>query len=143
MNTTPQTLDRLCTFYEQLTLEDVARFDDYYAQNAYFKDPFHTVHQLSDIQSIFRHMFHVAPDAKFFMLQQFVNDNSAMVIWQMQLSVSKKHLTINGTTHFEFNDDGCVVLHRDYWDSGEELFAKLPMIGRPTRWLMKQFSALK
>lgn len=138
-----QALERYCAFFEGLTRQDIARFEQIYATNARFKDPFHEVHELAQIQAIFAHMFQVAPDARFIIHQQFVNGQSAMITWTMMLTVRSQAMSIKGSTHLAFDDQGLVILHRDYWDTGEELFSKLPIIGAPMRWLMKQFSALK
>lgn len=138
-----QALERYCTFFEALTPADIARFEQVYAHNARFKDPFHDVNELSQIQAIFVHMFKVAPDARFIIQQRFTNEHSAMIIWTMMLSVRGQPMNIKGSTHLGFNEAGLVILHRDYWDTGEELFSKLPYIGAPMRWLMRQFSALK
>jgi hypothetical protein len=140
---TQERLDDLCAFYESLTHDDVALFSDFYAHDAQFKDPFHEVGHLEDIQTIFKHMFVVAPDAKFHITHRFSHEQTAMMIWQMTMTVAKRQLAINGTTYFEWNDHGLVRVHRDYWDASEEMFAKLPFIGAPTRWLLRQFSAFK
>lgn len=136
-------LDRYCAFFEQLLPSDIERFDQIYAPNVRFKDPFHDVCELTQIQTIFAHMFSVAPDARFIIQQSFTNETSAMIIWTMTMTVRQQAISIQGSTHLVFDEQGLVTLHRDYWDTGEELFSKLPYIGAPTRWLMRQFSALK
>jgi steroid delta-isomerase len=47
----------LVAFFEGLCPEAVARFPEYYASDAYFKDPFNEVRGLEPIQRIFAHMF--------------------------------------------------------------------------------------
>lgn len=138
-----QALERYCSFFEGLKKDDIARFGHIYAHNARFKDPFHDVNELAQIQAIFAHMFSVAPDARFIIHQKFYDDYSAMITWTMMLTVGSQAMSIKGSTHLGFNEAGLVILHRDYWDTGEELFSKLPYIGVFMRWLMKQFSALK
>lgn len=44
---------------------------------------------------------------------------------------------IHGISHLRFDDDGKVNNHRDYWDTGEELYAKLPLIGGAVRLLQR------
>lgn len=137
-----QALEHYCTFFEALTPTDIHRFDQIYAHNARFKDPFHDVNELAQIQAIFAHMFSVAPDARFIIHQKFYHEQSAMITWTMMLTLRRQPMSIKGSTHLGFNEAGLVILHRDYWDTGEELFSKLPYIGAPMRWFMKQFSAL-
>jgi steroid delta-isomerase len=42
---------------------------------------------------------------------------------------------IRGASWLEFDTEGRVTLHRDYWDAAEELYEKLPGIGTLLRWL--------
>jgi len=48
---------------------------------------------------------------------------------------------IRGVTHLKFGTDGKVNYHRDYWDAAEELYMKLPVIGRLMRGLRKILAA--
>jgi hypothetical protein len=48
---------------------------------------------------------------------------------------------IRGATHLRFAADGRVIAHRDYWDSGEELFSRLPLVGTLVNWLRRRMSA--
>jgi hypothetical protein len=43
-----------------------------------------------------------------------------------------------GGSHLVLDADGCITLHRDYWDAAEELYEKLPVVGRVMRWLKAQ-----
>jgi hypothetical protein len=36
--------------------------------------------------------------------------------------------------------DGRIAYHRDYWDTGEELYAKLPVIGIAIRFLRRKLA---
>jgi hypothetical protein len=49
---------------------------------------------------------------------------------------------VRGATQLAFDPhSGLVVLHRDYWDTGEELYARLPLLGAVMRWLRRRGSA--
>jgi len=45
---------------------------------------------------------------------------------------------VRGATHLRFDAAGKVVLHRDYWDAAEELYAKLPLLGVLMRGLQRR-----
>ena len=49
-------LDRLIAFYHHLTPESVERFSEFYAADAYFKDPFNEVRGIDAIKHIFTHI---------------------------------------------------------------------------------------
>lgn len=40
-------------------------------------------------------------------------------------------------SHLRFDAAGKVCYHRDYWDTGEELYEKLPLLGLGARLLRR------
>ena len=140
-----KTIDDLVHFYEHLTPESVTHFSDYYAENAYFKDPFNEVSGLLPIQNIFSHMFHQISEPRFVVLERLVDTNGAMLVWELHFCTRflKRGETqvIRGVSHLKFNAVGKVVWHRDYWDAAEELYTKLPVIGCLVRGLKKMMTS--
>ncbi|MFO1204514.1 MAG: nuclear transport factor 2 family protein [Burkholderiales bacterium] len=65
-------LDELLRYYESLTAQSVARMGDFYAADAYFKDPFNEVRTLPDIQAIFARMFEVVELPRFAITERIV-----------------------------------------------------------------------
>ncbi len=43
-------------------------------------------------------------------------------------SYKEKLLKIHGSSHLKLNYEEKIVYHRDYWDVGEELLLKIPLI---------------
>lgn len=142
---TPATLDALINFYETLSPESVSRFSHFYADDAYFKDPFNEVRGLTAIERIFTHMFRQVSEPRFCITERVVDAGGAMLVWEFHYRVrlwgrSKAQL-MRGVSHFKFDASGKVVWHRDYWDAAEELYAKLPGIGCIMRRLQKTLAA--
>ena len=138
-------LDRLIAFYNELTPGKVERFPDFYATDAYFKDPFNEVRGLPAIQNVFAHMFRQLAEPRFVIVDQVVDENGAMLVWEFHYRLTffgreQKHL-IRGASHLKFSAEGKVVWHRDYWDAAEELYASLPFIGGLMRALKKRLTA--
>ena len=48
---------------------------------------------------------------------------------------------VRGATRLDLAPDGRVLRHRDYWDTGEELFARLPLIGPLLGLLRRRMAA--
>ena len=46
--------------------------------------------------------------------------------------------TVRGGSHLVLAEDGRIRAHRDYWDAAEELYEKLPILGRLMRWLRRR-----
>jgi hypothetical protein len=61
--------------------------------------------------------------------------------WDFLIDRPDGTLTVHGATQLTFAPDGRVSVHRDYWDTAEELYAKLPVIGVLVRWLTRKLSS--
>ena len=48
---------------------------------------------------------------------------------------------MRGGSHLQYGPDGRITLHRDYWDTAEELYEKLPGVGILMRWLKRRASS--
>ena len=138
-------LASLIQFYHELSPESVARFPEFYSADAYFKDPFNEVRGLASIQRIYSHMFNQVGEPRFVVAESIVAENGAMLIWEFnfQLKLWGKSQTqiMRGVSHLRFDTDGKVNFHRDYWDTGEELYMKLPAIGTLMRGLRRVMAA--
>ncbi len=141
----PLPLPSLIAWFENLSLQTIDQIDTVYAANACFKDPFNSVEGIDAIRNVFLHMFRQVDAPRFRVSKQFLGEHSAMVLWTFHFiprrPLPKQPFTIQGTTHFLFDASGKIVLHRDYWDTAEELYAKLPLLGPLVKRLLRLASA--
>jgi hypothetical protein len=137
--------DPLIRFYHELSIDSVARFPEFYSEDAYFKDPFNEVRGLPAIQRIFTHMFSQVGEPRFVVTGRVVDDGGAMLIWEFYFRVRLwgrgETQVMRGVSHLKFAADGKVNYHRDYWDTGEELYMKLPALGTLMRGLRRALAA--
>lgn len=137
--------DRLIDFYENLTPARVADLPEFYADNAYFKDPFNEVQGVGAIQGIFIHMFRQLDAPRFVVTSRIVDPGGIALVWEFHYHTRRWGKTrpnlIRGISHMKFDAGGKVIFHRDYWDAAEELYAKLPLIGHLIAALQKMLSA--
>lgn len=131
----------LAAWYETLTPESLARVGEHYAANAWFKDPFNEVGGLDAIRRVFAHMFETLEEPRFRVLERVVNDEAALLTWEFSFRLRGRELQVRGASHLKYNGRGKLVYHRDYWDTAEELYAKLPLVGALMRWLRRRLSA--
>ncbi len=135
-------VQRLVHFYEQLKPEDLPRLPEIYAPEARFKDPFNEVQGLAAIERIFAHMFTSLDQPHFVVSERIVQNQQCFLVWEFRFRFQRfdtqSWQTVRGGTHLQFNDDGLVTLHRDYWDAAEELYEKLPLVGGLMRWLKRR-----
>lgn len=132
-------LDKLCAYFDRLSVATLDELGDFYAPDARFKDPFHEVTGVAAIRAILAHSFAKLPDARFKVNGRFPGENGdAMILWRMDFTMpmTREQTAIVGATHLEFDAAGRVTLHRDYWDAAEELYGRLPVL----RWLMRRLA---
>ena len=131
-------------YFEQLTLANVDQLGRFFHAEARFKDPFNEVQGLPRIQHLFRHMFAQVNSPRFVIHQVVAEGRQCFLTWDFcfeRRSGTNDTLTVRGATHWQFDSDGLITNHRDYWDAAEELYEKLPLLGRLMRWLRRQASA--
>lgn len=136
-------MQRVVDFFEAVTLETAAReLPHLYSRDAYFKDPFSEVSGLDKIIPIFTHMFRQVENPRFTVTSTVLQGNSAFMTWDFLFHMkrfSREEQCIHGATHFQFDAEGLVNYHRDYWDAAEELYEKLPVLGAMMR-VLKQIA---
>lgn len=137
-------LARAIAFFEQISPSDVARLDEIYAADAYFRDPFNEVFGVAAIARVYANMFEQLDDCRFVVADTIADDKAALLIWDFTFRIRRwrphKVQTIHGASHVRFTADGKIGYHRDYWDTAEELYAKLPLIGSVMRFLRRRLS---
>jgi steroid Delta-isomerase len=138
-------VDTLIQFFETLSPGTLARIPDFYSDDARFKDPFNDVRGAAAIQRIFTHMFTQLSEPRFVVGERVVDAGGAVLVWEFHFGVrvwgNVRTQVIHGVSHLRFAADGKVTCHRDYWDTGEELYMKLPVLGLLMRALRGRLAA--
>ena len=134
-------LDELLAWYGALSMASLARIGEHYHPRARFKDPFNDVEGIAAIGRVFEHMFQTTESPRFIIREQLADGGRAFVTWDFEFGIKGRRHSVHGATRFAFDAAGLVTEHRDYWDAAEELWQKLPLIGRPVAWLRRRFQA--
>ncbi len=135
-------VQRVVQFFSTLSPASVAQLGDYYAPNAYFKDPFNEVRGVPAVQKIFEHMYIALDNPHFVVTDQVLQGSQCFLVWDFKFRFrrfdTQTEQVVQGTSHLRFSPDGKISFHRDYWDAAEELYEKLPLVGSLMRWLKKR-----
>lgn len=137
-------MQRVIQFFETLSPADVPKIRQIYHAQARFKDPFNDVRGVLAIEGIFAHMFKQVQGPRFTVIAVVPHGDEVFLTWDFHFTTrgrGARALRIHGASHLQFDTDGQVLLHRDYWDAAEELYEKLPLLGRLMRWLKRQSAA--
>jgi steroid delta-isomerase len=135
-----QALPRIVAFFEGLKVQDLGALQQIYAADARFKDPFNEVQGLRAIEAIFAHMFTTLDLPHFAVIDRMAHGQQAFLTWDFRFRFKGDGAwqTIHGATRLQFDAQGLVVEHRDYWDAAQELYEKLPVLGTLMRWLKRR-----
>ena len=135
-------LDQLVRYFESITEATLPQLRDFYATDAYFKDPFNEVRSVADIERIFGHMYVSLHDPRFLIKTRIEQGDQAFLAWDFTFRIKryKPDVTqsIRGGSHLRWDATGKVCFHRDYWDAAEELYEKLPVVGAFMRFLKRR-----
>lgn len=138
-------VEQAVIFFETLTPQSVEQLAALYTPEAYFKDPFNEVHGMAEIQRIFRHMYVVLHEPHFVVTARVVEADQCFLTWEFRFRFRRFNPQINqtvrGASHLQFNPEGRIHFHRDYWDAAEELYEKLPFLNRLVRWVKKKINS--
>lgn len=138
------TLDDIVRYFDTMSPESVVHLGLVYTEDAFFKDPFNEVRGLHAIEDIFRRMYVPLIDPRFAVVNRIATDGQAMLEWDFHFRIRRYQpdvvRTVHGVSHLGFAEDGRIAYHRDYWDTAEELYAKLPLIGGVMRFLRSRVS---
>jgi steroid delta-isomerase len=134
-------LSALADWYERLTPETLALIAAHYDANAWFKDPFNEVRGLEAIRRVFAHMFATLRDPRFRVTERLADEGGALLVWEFRFGAGRRDYLVRGASHLRFDARGRVTYHRDYWDTAEELYAKVPLLGGLMRLLRRRLAA--
>ena len=134
--------ERIVRWFETLSPESLADLDELYTDEARFKDPFNEVQGVPAIRDIFRHMYRSLDEPRFVVTGRLVDGAQCFLVWEFRFRFKRFDTaslqTVRGASHLALADDGRIREHRDYWDAAEELYEKLPVLGRLMRWLRQR-----
>ena len=93
------------------------------------------------IQAVFEHMYVSLHEPRFVVREAIVQGGQCFLVWDFLFRFkrfSSEPQCIRGGSHLQYGADGRITLHRDYWDTAEELYEKLPGVGALMRWLKRR-----
>jgi steroid delta-isomerase len=130
-------VDSLILWYEKLNQSNLNQIYDFYAKDAYFRDPFHEYFELESLVKLYEEMFKKIKNPRFIITNSFFHDEELVLFWDFKFMAFGKEMTIAGNTLFKFNTEGKVCYHLDYWDSVHELWMNIPIIGQMIKLFYK------
>lgn len=130
----------IAQWFQTLTPESLERVGNIYAIEAVFIDPFNHLTGLASVRAVYQHMFDTLKQPRFVITTTVVNVRQAFMTWDFLFECRGQAQKISGCTQFELNDQGLIVLHRDYWDAAQQVYEKIPVLGSVVRMIRRKLS---
>ena len=121
-------LERYVYFFNHLEreLEHIAQ---YQSADVEFWDPFNHVFGIQASSDLLRKFIDNVEHPHFEVTGQFWNQSCCLLRWQFSgILRVVGDWRFPGVSELEFNGEGKVIRHIDYWDSGEHFYARLPIL---------------
>ncbi|XPV70378.1 MAG: nuclear transport factor 2 family protein [Halarcobacter sp.] len=114
-------------FFENLSKDTpIEEYENIFSIKAKFEDPFHKVEGVQEIYNVFKMMYKKL-DSPIFKVKEIVeNSNIAYFKWDFYFYFKNKtkKQSFEGVSRIEFDKEGKVVSHVDYWDSAKTYMRK-------------------
>lgn len=130
----------IALWFQTLTPESLERVGDIYAPDAVFIDPFNQLAGLASVRAVYQHMFDTLEHPRFVISTTVVDARQAFMTWDFLFECRGHAQQISGCTQFEINDQGLIILHRDYWDAAQQVYEKIPLLGSLLRIIRRKLS---
>ena len=110
-------LYRLIRYFETITEATVPQLSNFYASDAYFKDPFNEVNTVDQVEQIFAHMFGPLFEPRFILHARIEQENEAFLSWDFHFRIKKYEpdveQIVRGGSHLRFDAQNKICYHRD------------------------------
>lgn len=126
-------LDRFKTAFNQLNQDTLHLLDEIYAPDVEFRDPVHELKGLPALRAYYRRLYDGVVSCHFDFEAEVIQDPQGMLVWIMRFQHARfrrgETLELRGVSHLQFHDDGKVFKHHDYFDMGEFIYERVPVLG--------------
>jgi len=124
--------------FEELSVERINGIEHFVSVNIKFKDPFNDLSGLSSFRLLLVKMLEDVKGLRFEVTHRTWAEDVLFLRWSFQGKVKGHNWEVQGMSEIIFDEEGLVCQHIDHWDSGEQFYEKLPLIGSILRIIKRQ-----
>jgi len=119
--------------------------DRFYAENTHFLDPVVDLKGRNAVREYYRSLYENVESIRFEFSGKVTQGQEQVAFWTMILRAKRlnggKEIRVIGNSHFQFDPStGLAVYHRDYFDMGEFIYERIPVVGGLIRYIKGRFS---
>jgi ketosteroid isomerase-like protein len=138
-------LQRTKDAFDHLDKDHMGIVEEFYDRDATFQDPIHKIKGTPAIREYYEGLYKNVDSIRFEYKNTSESENLVTLEWQMHLKSpsinSGQELTVDGVSLITFGGkEGKVISHRDYFDMGEFIYERIPILGSAIRFIKKKMS---
>lgn len=103
-----------------------------------FRDPFQDVRGREALRRVLTHMFERVANPRFAVTDRAFGIEAGYLRWVFTWTGGR----IEGMSEVHLGADGLVTAHLDHWDSGSQLYARLPVLGPVIRLVSRRIAGV-
>jgi len=134
-------LESWAGFWSGLGPETLDRLNDLASSDLRFVDPFNDVQGREQVKALLSRMLRGLGAPSFVVQDWAMGGKGGYLRWDFAATIAGQRLSIEGMSEVLFSPEGQVVLHRDHWDAGGQVYARVPLLGLGIRMMRKRLSA--
>jgi len=135
-------LDRFKNMFNQLDKNHLELLEQIYTPDVKFRDPVHTLNGLPALRDYYSRLYEGVLSCQFTFEAEVIESQQGMLAWVMRFQHRRfragETLELSGISQLQFLDDGRVHNHRDYFDMGEFIYERAPILGSVIRAIKKR-----
>jgi len=137
-------IKRFMEFYEDFSLDNLGKLDNFYTPDIEFIDPIHRVDGILSLKRYLKKMAGNLSHYRIHYLDSLAVDNMAYLTWEMEFAHKRINggqvVMLRGMSHLKFTSR--VYYHEDCYDLGALVYEHLPLIGSLTRSVKARMAGL-
>ncbi|KOC92847.1 nuclear transport factor 2 family protein [Winslowiella iniecta] len=138
------TLNNLVMFYQDMQAHSLSQLATLYHQDILLVDPVGQHHGRDAVTGYFAALLKNLRYCRFDITHQHAFDEAALLLWRMDYAHPALQKgapqSLEGSSYLTFRDSR-VIFQRDYYDLGEMLYEKVPVLGSAIRALKRRLKS--
>ena len=134
-------------FFDKLDVNHLNLVDQFYDKNVAFQDPVHKLNGAAEVKKYYEGLYKNVDSIHFDYGTGVESENKVSLPWTMHLKTpsinSGQEITVDGVSLITFNSEGKAISHRDYFDMGEFVYERIPILKSVINFIKGKLSGEK
>ncbi len=122
--------------FENLNENNISKLTKLCSEDVIFIDPFNKIKGKKNLEKMLMAMFQKTQNPSFKVIYSIGSSKQSIIKWNFSCRIFKKFIEFEGLSEIKIKK-GLIIKHEDFWDSGSNFYANIPIVGRLFRNIKK------